>query len=205
MLTQLLLAGIDTGINALLKLDPVSQSRLRALSGQVLAIQANQPDLPLYLLFQQDGLQLAAHWEAPADCTLRGSTAELWHLLTAHDKLAALYQPGISIEGNKDLLVNLSTILQDMNIDWEYQLQQWVGPVAAGLAGSHIRQRSQWAGDNIASLQQRLQDWLSEETRLLVGKNEAESYFAELDQLKLQLDRLDARTALIRRQLEPDT
>ena len=83
-------------------------------------------------------------------------------------------------------------------------MQQWLGPLAAGLIGGHLRQHGLWDTANLASLQQRTQDWLAEETRLLVGNNEAQSCFAELDRLKLQLDRLEARTHLIRSQLEPD-
>lgn len=205
MLTQLLLAGADSGINALLELDPPSLKRIRALSGQVLAIHAREPAFTLFVILHRDGLQLAREWQAPADCTLSATCAELWQLATTADKAAALYQPGVSIEGSNALLVELADIMQNMDIDWEFRLQQWFGPVAAGLIGSHLRQRGQWTAANLASLQQRLQDWLTEETRLLVGNNEAESRFAELDRLKLQLDRLEARTALVRRQLEPDS
>ena len=205
MPVQLLLAAADNGISALLRLDPPSLQRIRALAGQVLAIQAREPDFTLYVILHREGIQLARQWQGAVDCSLNASAAELWQLVTADDKAAALYQPGVSIEGNNALLVELSGIMQDMEIDWEFQLQQWFGPLAAGLIGSHLRQRGGWAAANLASLQQRTQDWLAEEARLLVGNNEAESRFAELDQLKLQLDRLEARTALIRQQLEPES
>jgi ubiquinone biosynthesis protein UbiJ len=204
MLNQLLLASADSGINALLRLDPPSLQRIRALSGQVLAVRGREPDFSLFVILHQDGIQLSREWQAPADCTLSATVAELWQLAISHDKAAALYQPSVSIEGNNALLVELSGILQQMNIDWELQLQQWLGPLAAGLIGSHLRQHGQWATANLASLQQRTQDWLAEETRLLVGNNEAQSCFAELDRLKLQLDRLEARTHLIRSRLESD-
>lgn len=205
MLTDLLLAGADSGINALLRLDPVSLQRLRRLAGQVLAVHAREPELSLYLVLQPDGLRLARQWQAPAECTLSATASELWQLLTSDNKAAALYQPGVAIHGNNALLVELADIMQSMEIDWEFQLQQWIGPVATSLISSHLRQRGRWTTASLASLQQRTQDWLAEETRLLVGNQEAESRFAQLDQLKLQLDRLEARAALIRRQLEPDT
>lgn len=205
MFRSLLLAGIDSGFNALLRMDPVSLQRMTGLSGRVLAIRAREPEFSLHLLFHDEGIQLASAWDAPADCTLSAPVAELWKLAMARDKAAALYQPGMQIEGDNNLLVQLSEILQDMNIDWEFQLGQWLGPVAAGLIGSHVQQRSQWAAASVESLHRRVQEWLAEESRLLVGRNEAESRFQELDRLKLQLDRLEARTALLARQLEPDT
>ena len=205
MLKTLLLAGIDSGFNALLKLDPASRNRLAALAGRVLAIRAREPDFNLHLLFIEGGVQLAADWDGEADCTLSAPASELWQLAMARDKAAALHQPGVSIDGDNGLLVQLSGILQDMDIDWEFPLQQWLGPVPASLIGGHLRLRYRWTAAGLASLQQRLQDWLAEEARLLVGNNEAQCRFAELDQLKLQLDRLEARTALIAQRLEPDT
>lgn len=204
MLLPMLLASAEQGINALLTLDPVSLQRIRALSGQVLHVQASNPDVSLYVVLHADGIQLASHWEAPADCTLTASGSELWQLLQATDKAAALYQPGVSISGAQALLIELADIVQELDIDWEYPLYQWLGPVASGLLSSHLRQRGQRASAGLHSLQLRLQDWLSEEARHLVGRNEAESRFSELDRLKLQLDRLEARTALIQHQLEPD-
>lgn len=205
MLKPLLLAGIDSGFNALLKLDPASRNRLTALSGQVLEIRAREPDFSLHLLFIESGVQLAASWEGTADCTLSAPASELWQLAIARDKSAALHQPGVGIEGDSNLLAQLSDILQDMDIDWEFQLHQWLGPVATSLIAGHLRLRYRWTTAAMHSLHLRLQEWLAEESRLLPGNNEAQSHFAQLDQLKLQLDRLEARTALLERSPETET
>lgn len=205
MLKSLLLAGIDSGFNALLKLDPVSRKRLATLSGQVLAIHAREPDFSLHLVFIEGGIQLASDWQGTADCSLSATASELWQLAISKDKAAALHQPSLSIDGDNNLLVLLSEVLQDMDIDWEFQLHQWLGPVATSLIAGHLRLRYRWTSAGLLSLHQRLQDWLAEEARLLLGNNQAQAHFAELDQLKLQLDRLEARTALIAQRLEPDT
>ncbi len=49
-----------------------------------------------------------------------------------------------------------------------------------------------------------LADYLAEESRTLVGQHEAEARFAELDQLKLALDRLDARVGRLSQKTKPD-
>ena len=53
----------------------------------------------------------------------------------------------------------------------------------------------------MASLSQNAADYFSEESRTLVGKHEAEARFAELDQIKLDLERLEARFARLARSL----
>src|SRR5476651_1993543 len=83
--------------------------------------------------------------------------------------------------------------LQDLELDWEYELSRWLGPVASTLIGGHLRSRARWTRSSFESLSQNLADYLSEESRTLVGQREAEARFAELDQLKQDLERLEAR------------
>ncbi|HEY8331505.1 MAG TPA: SCP2 domain-containing protein, partial [Pseudomonas sp.] len=59
----------------------------------------------------------------------------------------------------------------------------------------------QWGSDSLASLRLNLADWLAEESRALLGRREAEARFAELDHLKLALDRLEARSERLARRL----
>ncbi|MNE84160.1 hypothetical protein D3C80_1810350 [compost metagenome] len=72
--------------------------------------------------------------------------------------------------------------------------------MASQLLGSHIRSRVSWTSQTLDSLRLNLADYLSEESRSLVGQREADARFAELDRLKLDLDRLDAR---IERLIQP--
>ena len=50
-------------------------------------------------------------------------------------------------------------------------------------------------------INQNLAEYLSEEARTLVGEREAQARFDELDRLKLDLDRLDARFERLSRSL----
>ncbi|RML29886.1 SCP-2 sterol transfer protein [Pseudomonas savastanoi pv. glycinea] len=50
---------------------------------------------------------------------------------------------------------------------------------------------------------QNLSEYLAEESRTLVGKREAEARFSELDRIKLDLERLEARFERLFRSLEP--
>lgn len=197
MISQFILASIENGLNTLLQTDPPTLRRLQALAGQVIAIQSNQPSFSLYLIMHAEGVQLAQCWEAPAHCTLSATASQLVNLGISQEKTRILHQAGLSIEGNSGLLMEFAQILEDMQLDWQYLLHTWLGPVAAGLISSHIIQRGSWLKQNAGSLKANFADYLAEETRLLVGQKEAQVRFNELDQLKLQLDRLEARTALI--------
>lgn len=188
-----LLASVELGLNRVLALDSTALPRLARLSGQVIALDCTAPALQLFILPSGEGLQLAGQWAGEADCRLRAPATSLLRLATGKDKTAVLHSPEVELDGDSAALLELAGILQDLELDWEYELSRWLGPVASQLLGSHIRSRANWTSQTLDSLRLNLADYLSEESRSLVGQREADARFAELDRLKLDLDRLDAR------------
>jgi ubiquinone biosynthesis protein UbiJ len=193
MLSTALLAGVERGLNRVLALDSTALPRLARLSGRVIAVDCTAPALQLFILPSGEGLQLAGQWAGEADCRLRAPAASLLRLATGTDKTAVLHSPQVELDGDSAALLELAGILQDLELDWEYELSRWLGPLASQLLGSHIRSRANWTGKTLDSLRLNLADYLNEESRSLVGQREADARFAELDRLKLDLDRLDAR------------
>lgn len=193
MLTQALFAGVERGLNRVLALDSTALPRLARLNGRVIAVESRAPALQLFILADGEGLRLASQWAGEVDCTLRAPASALLRLALAKDKQAVLHEPEVDLDGDSGALMELTGVLQDLELDWEYELSRWLGPVATPLLAGHLRSRTGWTRDNLHSLQLSLADYLSEESRALVGCREAEARFAELDDLKLSLDRLDAR------------
>lgn len=187
-----LLAGVELGLNRVLQMDSTALPRLARLEGKLIEVDCQSPALKLFILPGREGLQLASHWEG-ADCVLSAPASSLLRLALAKDKTAILHRAEVSLKGDSAVLLELAAILQDLELDWEYELSRWLGPVGSQMLGSHLRSRVQWAGDSLDSLRLTLADYLSEESRSLVGEREAQARFNELDQLKLALDRLDAR------------
>ncbi|BAP42914.1 SCP2 sterol-binding domain-containing protein [Pseudomonas sp. 21LCFQ02] len=203
MLLRGLLASAEHGINRVLRMDSTALPRLGALSGTVIAVDCRDPALQLFILPSDQGLLLASQWAAPADCTLRAPAASLLRLALSQDKSAVLHGPNVELDGDSGILLELAGILQDLELDWEYELSRWLGPVASQVLGSQLRSRARWTRSSLASLGQNLADYLSEESRTLVGKHEAEAHFNELDRIKLDLERLEVRVARLSQSLTP--
>ena len=201
MLLSGLLASVESGVNRILRLDSTALARMRPLTGKVIAVECASPALHLFILPSDEGLLLAAQWAADADCTLRAPASSLLHLALSKDKTAVLHGPQVDLEGDSHVLMELATILQDLELDWEFELSRWIGPVATALIAGHVRSRANWYQHGFASLNQNLAEYLSEEARTLVGEREAQARFDELDQLKLDLDRLEARVERLSRSL----
>ncbi len=176
-------------------------ARLQPLTGKVIAVECAAPPLQLFILPSDEGLLLATQWAADADCTLRAPASSLLRLVLSKDKTAVLHSPEVDLEGDSHALMALAQVLQDLELDWEYELSRWLGPVATALIAGHLRSRANWYQQGFASLNQNLAEYLSEEARTLVGQREAQARFDELDQLKLDLDRLEARFERLGRSL----
>lgn len=202
MIVTALLTGVEHGINRVLRLDDTALPRLSDLAGKVIAVQCTAPAMEIHVLPDAEGLRLAARWQGEADCRLRAPAASLLRLALSRQKTAILHEPEVTLEGDSAALLSLASILQDLELDWEYEVSRWLGPVAAHLLGSTLRTGNRWAGKGRDSLHQDLADYLAEESRSLVGRPEAEARFEELDALRLDVDRLDARIARLAHLLE---
>ncbi|GLX16248.1 sterol-binding protein [Pseudomonas straminea] len=203
MLTQALLAAVERGLNRVLELDSTALPRLARLNGRVIAVQSQSPSLQMFILADGQGLRLAGQWAGAVDCTLRAPASALLRLALARDKQAVLHEPEVELDGDSGALMELAGVLQDLDLDWEYELSRWLGPVPTALLAGHLRSRAGWTRENLHSLQLSLADYLSEESRTLVGRREADARFAELDDLKLSLDRLDARIERLAQRHKP--
>ena len=206
MLSQALLAGVEHGLNRVLALDGSALPRLARLSGRVIAIESQSPSTSLFILGDAQGLRLAPQWLGSVDCCLRAPASVLLRLAVTKDKQALLHHPQLELQldGDSGALLELAALLQDLQLDWQYQLSLWLGPLATALLAGHLRNSAGRRQSNLRSLRENLADYLAEESRALVGLREAEARFAELDELKLSLDRLDARILRLASQHKPN-
>lgn len=202
MLLAGLLASAEHGLNRVLRMDSTALPRLAALEGKVIEIDCRQPALQVFILPDEEGLMLAAHWEGEVDCSLRAPAGSLAQLALAKDKNAVLHSPQVELHGDSAVLLDLVGVLQDLELDWEFELSRWLGPVATSLLAGHLRLRARWTRQGLTRFSQNLSEYLAEESRTLVGKREAEAAFSELDALKVDIERLEARLQRLSRSLD---
>lgn len=197
MLPAALLKAAERSIAAALARDSVTARRLGALQGKSVLISARDPDWQLWLLPAEGEIVLRNASEQPADCELHAPSALLARLLISSDRKALLQEPDVELVGDSQVLVTLQNIMTDLRLDGEAELARWLGPVAGHAIGSALRRSHQWGRESRASLRQTLAEYLTEESRQLVGQAEARARAEQLHALRLQLDRLEARVALL--------
>lgn len=202
MSSRLLLAGVERSLVLAINQDPLTRQRLATLQGRVILIRSREPAASIYLLPDSEGLRLASHHEAEADCILSAPASLLARLALGSDRQQLLQLPAVELSGDTQLLVQLQNIFADLQLDGEAALARWLGPVAAHAIGRLARSGRNWVAGSRGNLHRAVADYLTEEGRQLIGRAEADSTAARIHDLRLQLDRLEAR---VQRLLQTDT
>ena len=199
------LEGLEQAINQVLALDPDACRRLAALHGRVIRIDLRGTGLQLHFVPTHDGrLQLLGSIEGEPDCTLSGSPIDLIRAGDKTDGPAQLFAGHVRIDGDSGIAQRFSEALAGIDIDWEEQLSHLTGDIAAheiGRAARAVRREGERLG---RSGRDNLSEYLTEEARLLPHRFEVEAFLADVDMLRDDVERLEARIALLEQRKHGD-
>lgn len=193
MIISFFLTGAEKFINRYLQLDPETVARLQALSGKVIAIQFQHFNLKLYLRIESGIIRLLSRYEGIPDVTLRGTAFDFLRLSKATNSSAAIFASDIIIEGDMDVARQFKTIFANLDIDWEEQLSHVAGDTIAHQVGNLVRTLCTWARASSDTLQQDLTEYVQEEIRLVPPRAEIADFFAAVDTVRNDVERLTAR------------
>jgi ubiquinone biosynthesis accessory factor UbiJ len=168
------------------------------LEGKVLAL--HMTGLPLSLFFRSDGERMSietAHADAPA-ASLSGTPLALMRLAGPAPE-AAIRGGSIHIEGDAEVAQAFSELLKQAQPDLEEELSRVIGDVAAHQVGNAARAAFGFTRRAIDTFTQNVAEYLQEEGRDLPTRTEADEFIAEVDKLRDDVERVEARIALLQR------
>lgn len=184
---------METAFNQYLRMDPNTVRELAQLKGCVIALEITGFDWEIFLCPTENGLQCLPSSEVEADTRLIGTPLALLGLAVSGDSQAKLASGEVKIKGDVQLGQQFKQILNRMEIDWEEHLSRISGDVFAHQAGRFGRAGIQFFNDVATSLNLDLSEYLQEEIRLLPSEIEVQNYLDEVDHLRSDADRLQAR------------
>jgi ubiquinone biosynthesis protein UbiJ len=193
--------AIEAALNRYLSLDPDGPRGLSALQGRWVALDVDGL-LQVLITAEADRLRVApAGAELEPEARITASPVTLARLGLSGEGGAAAARE-LRIEGDAELAHALERVLRGVEIDWEELLSRAVGDVAARQLGNLARGFGAWgrrAGDSLSA---DLGEYLTEEARILPSRIEVEQFLDEVDGLREDVDRLDARIARLERRRE---
>lgn len=195
--TDLLLHSVQALLSQLsarvIELDPATEQELATLAGQVVEIQCSQPETAWHLMIEPDRIHLA---NGPADkpnVILKGSAQTLLHALLTRDTGWPL-----EIEGDTALLMKLQSLMRGFSPDLAKPAAQALGQDNAQRLTALLEMGLATASNLFGSAKQQTQDTAAD----LLGRrysttSEVHALQDRLDQLRLRVDRLQARLDLL--------
>jgi len=197
------LGMLEIAFNRALQLDEEALERFIALQGKVIGIELQGLGVVFYLLPTTDGVVLSADHPRQADVFLRGKPFSLLHTAATSDR-SRLFDGDVSIEGDAELGQKVQQIFQFLDIDIEEQLARVVGDVAAHQLGSIVRSVNSFFSNAAGSFFSDLSEYLTEESRDLVSRNEMQLYFSDVDVVTADVERLQQRVQRLQMRIGED-
>lgn len=189
------LGGLEAALNRYLALDPAAMVRLAELHGQVICLEVLGLGLRVYVVPGPFGIQLLGRYQGDPACTLRCTPLGLARMGSTADSTDQLFSGQAEITGDTEVGHRFGKILSGLDIDWEEQLARVSGDVLAHEVGNRARALTRWGGRVLDNLGMDLQEYLQEEVRLLPTRLELEAFLEDVDTLRDDEQRLQARVA----------
>jgi ubiquinone biosynthesis accessory factor UbiJ len=200
LLSVVLLQPLEFMLNALISRDPHIQKTLAAVAGGK-TIRICCTSSPAWQLCVRIGEQRVLLISAPdqhADAELSASRTALLQLLLATDPASALHNPDLSLAGDITLIQDLHRALRNLDTRWDDILSPWLGDVCTDFANKGVLHASDTVGKGLRALRLDATDYLQEESAILPSPPEAAEFTGRLEQVRLDIDRLQARVNRIR-------
>lgn len=126
------------------------------------------------------------------DATVRGAPLDLLRVLHA-GSASRLAGSGVTLTGRVHVAEQFAQLLRIAMPDPEEELSRWVGDILAYRAGTAVREAGAWALQAFEALRADTAEYLTEEGRLLPTRYEADALFADIERLRDDIERAEAR------------
>ena len=194
---------LGTLVDRALELDPETRVALAALSGTVIDLDITGAGAVRLRIAGERVCVEPRDETTEADVTMRGAPLSLLRFLFADDREALILGRAVRLQGDIALATRLQRIAARMDPDLEEALAQRLGDVPAHALMRGLRGIGDWLHDAGTALLADVSEYLHYETRTASRREEVERFAHDVDELRDDAERLEARVVrLERRQVQ---
>ncbi len=187
---------LEATINRYLALDPEMLDKLAAFSGKVIKLEMTGINKIFYMLPNDGGIQILTEYEGTADTVLRGTPLSLFKMGLVSNVTNLLLKGEIEISGDTRLGHQFKNVLSQMEIDWSEPLAKLFGDGIAYQLQQSASKFSHWGKQSAESVVTSVSEYLQEESRDIVTETELQLFNDSVDELRNDVDRLEAKLKL---------
>lgn len=190
----MLTATIENLLTRGLAQSPRAQQLCAELAGRSVAVEVREI---ARLLVESTGKSLrVTRGDAGAEAEIVGGPFGLLALSGASPE-AAIQRGDVEIRGDAELAQKFRELILLLRPDLEEELSHFVSDVPAHQIGRLARMAFGWTHKAATTTAQNLAEYFGHERQDLVPRNEGDQFLRGVDALREDVDRLDARIALI--------
>lgn len=192
-------AGLEAAVNRLLAMDAELAEGLAGLQGRVLEVHVEGFDWRFRVFPSGARLRIVALDHAAgaddgeADVVVRAPPFTLLRLLASVQSIDGVLPREVSISGDLELVEKLSGLARRAYIDWEEPLASALGDSLGHEVARGLRGFAAWARGASQTLALDVGEYLREERRLTPTRIEIEDHANDVDVLRDDVERLEAR------------
>ncbi|SFB97331.1 ubiquinone biosynthesis protein UbiJ [Marinospirillum celere] len=175
----------------------LTSARLAQLQGSWFEIGVLPWGMKVYLQVTEEGLFFQRHLEDRADAWIETTPQAYLKMATSANSQEVLFGPEVAIGGDTQKLEWLQELLAALGLDAGDVLTRLAGPLPVASIQAGLGQLLGWGRRASAAAQQDLKDYLEDETGILPGQNSLHLLEDGLEELRLDVDRLEARVGLL--------
>lgn len=184
---------LQIAINRYLAYDPEAPKQLQTMQNKVVKLSFEPLSICLYVVINQDGLDIVDELSEPADTTIIGSPLALAMMGIQESSVASLFSGEVRIEGDAELGADFQQFLKNIEVDWQEPLSELTGDVVAHQFGELVDSFHSWFQESSANDALNLAEYYREEKKLLPSIFEMEKFKQDVDAIRLSADRLEAK------------
>lgn len=164
------------------------------LDGAVVAVRVRGTGLATWFVIDDGELRLTTDYADEPDVVISGSLLTLARM-SGDAGLEALRNGSLELTGDTHKAERFQRLLALARPDVEEELSGVIGDAAAHRLGEVARSIAAWGRDARATMGANVREYLQEERRDVPSRYEVERFGAEVDTLRDDVDRLEARIA----------
>jgi ubiquinone biosynthesis protein UbiJ len=198
----LLMGAFEAALNRYLALDSDVGFFLAPLAGKVIAVTVLPFNETIYLCPTAKTIQVLDVYPDEPDTTLSGSAIAFGLMGLSNKPMRSVFSGEITIIGDMHTGRKFQALFEKLDIDLEEKLSHYTGDVVAHQLGRLFRAGRDWGQDALESMKLNTTEFLQEETRDLPAGPEAYIFYRQVDELRADYDRLNARFTRLQNKLQ---
>jgi len=192
------LSPLEALLNRNIAASSAARALCRRLDTKVMALHVEGVPLSIYFKAHGEQMSLDTVHEGTPDATLSGTPLSLLRMAGPAPE-TALRTGNVHIEGDAEVAQTFSELLKQARPDLEEELSRLIGDVAAHQVGNAARSALGFARRAADTFAQNVSEYLQEEGRDAPSRTEADEFISGVDKVRDDVDRFEARLALLER------